>query len=220
MYYASGTIIRSFPSDGVVFSTQLLNQGAQVLKTKTETDARLSDLGSQSSTYEKVAILGMTNKLGDGGGRIGVYGDSNCLDSAHMKRDCYWLLDQMISNLNSGEFTIDELVTWEDTVDHVYKGDLPVRLNGNHLYRSKFISTYFNTNNWFRWSRVLENSLKFEKKIISPCPTSTWVTPKPNNNSFVDQTWKHRPLLAIDLDPIDVIQRDTLPNYHHHNQVE
>lgn len=31
-----------------------------------------------------------------GEGRIGVYGDSNCLDSSHMVKDCFWLLTKML----------------------------------------------------------------------------------------------------------------------------
>lgn len=38
-------------------------------------------------------ILGL---LEVGGGRVVVYGDSNCLDGSHMVTDCYWLLKKIL----------------------------------------------------------------------------------------------------------------------------
>jgi hypothetical protein len=35
------------------------------------------------------------------GGRVVVYGDSNCMDSAHLQKDCFWLLTAL---LEVGEF--------------------------------------------------------------------------------------------------------------------
>ncbi len=35
-------------------------------------------------------ILGLVEA--SGGGRVAIYGDSNCIDSVHLVRDCYWLL--------------------------------------------------------------------------------------------------------------------------------
>ena len=29
-------------------------------------------------------------------GRIAVYGDSSCLDSSHMVKDCFWLLEDIL----------------------------------------------------------------------------------------------------------------------------
>ena len=40
----------------------------------------------------EVAILGMLPNADLKGGRVVVYGDSNCIDSAHMQKDCFWLL--------------------------------------------------------------------------------------------------------------------------------
>ena len=41
-----------------------------------------------------------------------VYGDSNCLDSAHLQRDCFWLLDTLLKYATtpgaSPPFTISE----------------------------------------------------------------------------------------------------------------
>lgn len=32
----------------------------------------------------------------EGSGRIAVYGDSNCLDSTHIEKPCFWLLDMLL----------------------------------------------------------------------------------------------------------------------------
>ena len=58
----------------------------------------------------------------------------------------------------------------------------------------------------FRWSKVLQYSLNFVKKPVSECPVATWSTPKPSNETFIESKWKHRPLLAIDLDDISIIE--------------
>lgn len=47
---------------------------------------------------EDPAVLGL---LDIGAGRIGVYGDSNCLDSSHMVTNCYWLLKKMLDFTSS-----------------------------------------------------------------------------------------------------------------------
>ena len=42
-------------------------------------------------------ILGFyQSKSTDQGGRIVVYGDSNCVDSAHLTKDCWWLMDAIL----------------------------------------------------------------------------------------------------------------------------
>jgi membrane-bound transcription factor site-1 protease len=39
------------------------------------------------------AVLGLTQHKG---GRVAVYGDSNCLDSSHMRYPCFRLLSKLI----------------------------------------------------------------------------------------------------------------------------
>ena len=64
---------------------------------------------------------------------------------------------------------------------------------------------------YFRWSRVLQDSLTFDKKPMPPCPTSNWVQPRPINETLI---WKHRPLLAIDLDKVPLEDESSLPIIH------
>ena len=35
-------------------------------------------------------------------GRLAVYGDSNCLDSAHKRKDCFWMLEALLQFASTG----------------------------------------------------------------------------------------------------------------------
>lgn len=71
--YSSGTSIASFPTDGLVIKEKLNHQGNEVVTGETKTE-------------EDVAILGLHQVPGLQSGRIVLYGDSNCLDNAHMEK--------------------------------------------------------------------------------------------------------------------------------------
>ena len=73
MYYASGTSLIKFPSNGIVVKQALNDQGYEVTAGKTKS---VSD----------VPILGLYQTTSDDGGRIVLYGDSNCLDGAPLQR--------------------------------------------------------------------------------------------------------------------------------------
>jgi membrane-bound transcription factor site-1 protease len=57
------------------------------------------------------------------GGRIAVFGDSSCLDTAHQQTPCFWLLDKVLQYTTRGlidENTFGgELVTHLDQADYV-----------------------------------------------------------------------------------------------------
>lgn len=73
VYYASGTSILKFPSSGVVVKETLNDQGYEVTAGKTK-------------TVPDVPILGLFQTTSELGGRIVLYGDSNCLDGAPLQR--------------------------------------------------------------------------------------------------------------------------------------
>ena len=77
--YSSGTSIASFPSDGLVIKQKLNHQGNEVVTGETKIE-------------EDVAVLGLYQVPGPTSGRIVLYGDSNCLDNAHMEKGTrhYW----------------------------------------------------------------------------------------------------------------------------------
>ena len=61
-------------------------------------------LGETGSPAASVPVLGLyqTRARGPGGGRIVVYGDSNCIDGAHLSKPCYWLLDALLEYTSAG----------------------------------------------------------------------------------------------------------------------
>jgi len=80
VYYASGTSISKFPADGVIIREDLKNQGYEVMT-------------GSSIAATQVPILGLhqvQNVLESGvevnGGRVALYGDSNCLDNSHLQK--------------------------------------------------------------------------------------------------------------------------------------
>ncbi|EPY81783.1 membrane-bound transcription factor site-1 protease preproprotein [Camelus ferus] len=83
MYYASGCSIAKFPEDGIVITQTFKDQGLEVLK-------------QEVAMVENVPILGLYQIPAEGGGRIVLYGDSNCLDDSHRQKDCFWLLDALL----------------------------------------------------------------------------------------------------------------------------
>lgn len=82
--YASGTDIVKFPRGGYVHSFSFLDSS--------ESGATENFLST--GTTKDSPILGLVATTN--GGRIAVYGDSNCLDSSHMVTNCYWLLKKIL----------------------------------------------------------------------------------------------------------------------------
>ena len=66
--------------------------GVEVLEGKIRTSKLVPILGLHEQRSEPLA------------GRIAVYGDSNCLDSSHLTKDCFWLIDALL------EFTMHQRV--------------------------------------------------------------------------------------------------------------
>ncbi|XP_057969744.1 subtilisin-like protease SBT6.1 [Malania oleifera] len=83
--YASGTDIVKFPQGGYVHSFPFLDSS--------ESGATQNIMLTSGMIKADSPILGLLEK---GGGRIVVYGDSNCLDSSHMVTNCYWLLRKIL----------------------------------------------------------------------------------------------------------------------------
>lgn len=38
-------------------------------------------------------------------GRLAIYGDSNCLDSSHLEKACFWMLDAILEYTSSGHMS-------------------------------------------------------------------------------------------------------------------
>uniref|UniRef100_A0A4W5R5B0 Membrane-bound transcription factor site-1 protease n=1 Tax=Hucho hucho TaxID=62062 RepID=A0A4W5R5B0_9TELE len=176
MYYASGCSIAKFPEEGIVIAKTLKDQGLEVLKQETV-------------VVEGVPILGMYQTPSEGGGRIALYGDSNCIDDSHRQKDCFWLLDALLQ-YTSYSLTPPSLTHSKSRVAPPAGSDrhLPERLEGNHLYR---------------YSKVLEAHLGDPKpRPLPACPHLSWSKPQPLNETAPSNLWKHQKLLSVDMDKV------------------
>ena len=56
------------------------------------------------TSHKHVPILGLyENRSQPLSGRIAVYGNSNCLDSSHMSKNCFWMLDALLEFTMHGQ---------------------------------------------------------------------------------------------------------------------
>jgi len=107
---ASGTNIAQFPGDGYLLTARLKNETDLFINRPTLT------------RYDIVPVLGFVPQLQgfENSGSIGLFSDSNCLDSSYMKYNCFWLLDELL---------------------HAIKKDIVLDRDGN--YRSEILSPEF-----------------------------------------------------------------------------
>jgi len=158
MQYLSGTSIGTFPSNGVVVhAPKLTDQVGEVLY-------------GESNHVADVPILGFYHPhvTPHAAGKIVVYGDSSCFDSAHMEQDCFWLMDQLLNyTLNDGDIP-QSMLQYAKPLEGSDE-DMPTRLEGNKLHL---------------FSKVIE---KHGDEIIPiplpTCPSIKWQAPYINNNS-------------------------------------
>ena len=88
--YSSGTHLVRFPPDGHVITVKMRDQGREVL-------------GETGELSVKVPVLGLyQTRASHHGGRLVVFGDSNCIDGAHLTKPCYWLMDAMLEYTSAG----------------------------------------------------------------------------------------------------------------------
>ncbi|CAK8693279.1 unnamed protein product [Clavelina lepadiformis] len=188
MHYASGTTLARFPKDSIVVGQPLHDQASEFITKQA------------STSTENVPILGMHQVPGAGSGRVVVYGDSNCIDSAHMTIDCFWLVDAFLAFVSQGvvapvfnygqmrnNLTKEMFVRGENIPLHDGR-DPPQRMENNHL---------------FKYSKVLQNHLGDPRPHEIPsCPSISWARGIPHNGSFPTFLWKH---LSIDEDKAPVL---------------
>ncbi|XP_046398458.1 membrane-bound transcription factor site-1 protease [Ischnura elegans] len=171
MHYASGTNLAKFPEDGIVISASLNDQGREVL-------------GEEARRVENVPILGLLQPKGPAGsnpGRIVIYGDSNCLDNSHLQKDCFWMLDAFLEFTSTGQ--IPSVFSDHQSKFVIADSELPVRMEGNHLYR---------------YSKVLENRIgPPQARPLPPCPRLSWAQPLPLNKSAPTNLYKSQKLLSV-----------------------
>lgn len=91
-------------------------------------------MGEETGTQTKydVPILGLLQTTAsEKSGRVVVYGDSNCLDTSHLEKPCYWMLDAILEYTSSSHlpsvFKNNQINDDYNTVDT----EVPQRMEGN-----------------------------------------------------------------------------------------
>uniref|UniRef100_U5ERS8 Membrane-bound transcription factor site-1 protease n=1 Tax=Corethrella appendiculata TaxID=1370023 RepID=U5ERS8_9DIPT len=111
-------------------------------------------------------------------GRIAVYGDSNCLDSTHLEKPCFWLLDSLLEytmtshitnllrNLNATHRR-KELLTPDSTSSSTFSVNLPQRLPNNNLHLYSKVLNPQSSSSSLNQKRKLQmcQQLKWEQPI-------------------------------------------------------
>jgi len=192
MYYASGTSILQFPADSVVVSVEDLNdQGREVIEGVTERQKPVPVLG----LYLPPSKTSSSSSESSSRGRIAVYGDSNCLDSAHLQKGCFWLMDALLQFATTGlvpdPFKSLEVLS-SPFVSPGVGGDPPARVEGSNLSR---------------YSKVLDpnapTAVKSEAgqapamRPLPSCLNLKAETPKPLNQSAPNILYQSQRLLSV-----------------------
>lgn len=143
-------------------------------------------LGEEEAIEKKhqAPILGLLQTTaGEKSGRIVIYGDSNCLDTSHLEKPCYWLLDAILEYTATSHlptiFKDNKMVNTQVQVET----QVPQRMDGNRLYR---------------YSKVLESHLgDNQAKALPQCPHLIWAQPIPLNVSAPTNLYQMQKLLSL-----------------------
>lgn len=218
MTYASGTHIIKFPEkDSLLIKKTLNNQGHDILQGTKTKEADITILGLHHPAHPNLpSQFEEENNLDEAKartkhtpGRLAVYGDSNCLDSAHLQTDCFWMLEALLQfsttgvvptvfltegisgphhKLENEEPVANEIQINGDAGKAASHPSLPLRMEGNHLYR---------------YSKVLENNLggnTVQTRPLPECFALHYETPKPLNETAPPNLYKAQRLLSIPID--------------------
>ena len=168
--YSSGTHLVRFPPDGHVITVKLRDQGREVL-------------GESGEVSVKVPVLGLyQTRASHNGGRLVVFGDSNCIDGAHLTKPCYWLMDAMLEYTSAGH--LPQIIR-DNSAGGLKPADLlPARLQDNQLHR---------------YSRVLQSNIGnvFTVQSLPSCPKLTFLAHHPLNSSQPTNLAGSQKLLSV-----------------------
>ncbi|XP_053658171.1 membrane-bound transcription factor site-1 protease [Anopheles marshallii] len=108
------------------------------------------------------------------GGRIALYGDSNCLDSTHLEKPCFWLLDSLL------EYTMTAHVT-------SLLRDLNVSRQVEQIEDNLKLPQRMPNNNLHLYSKVLvPHTTTGEKRPLPVCQRLDWEYPVTLNMSTLN----------------------------------
>eukprot|EP00795_Rhopilema_esculentum_P001565 gene1565-16016_t len=154
--YTSGTSLAQFPDKGIVIYAEKLS------------DQKGAVLTGNLKDENDVPVLGLYHPTAINAGRISVFGDSNCLDSAHMEKDCFWLLDMLLEFSATGIIPSVLLDAAGPPLTDTKAKSSPERMYGTKLHKH---------------SKVLD-PLKagvFKTRPLPPCPSLKWAVSHPVN---------------------------------------
>ncbi|XP_052862529.1 membrane-bound transcription factor site-1 protease, partial [Anopheles cruzii] len=120
------------------------------------------------------------------GGRIAVYGDSNCLDSTHLEKPCFWLLDSLLEYTMTGHVTslLRELNSTRRAEQLEDNPKLPQRMPNNNLHL---------------YSKVLlAHAGPYEKRPLARCERLVWEQPITLNMSTLSGYGPNERLLLLE----------------------
>ncbi|KAK3746384.1 hypothetical protein QZH41_018216 [Actinostola sp. cb2023] len=178
VHYSSGTSIATFPKGGVVISKNLNDQAHEVVNGETK-------------MKENIPVLGLYNPGEKGHGRIALYGDSNCLDNAHMEKDCFWLLDALVDFAANGRVA-PVLAEAKEELLKASASQKPERMEGNHLHK---------------YSKVLDGTKlgTSQPRPLPACPHIVWATPHPVNKTLPASLHRGPQPLSINSDQLPAL---------------
>eukprot|EP00096_Caligus_rogercresseyi_P013423 TRINITY_DN6068_c0_g1_i1.p1 TRINITY_DN6068_c0_g1~~TRINITY_DN6068_c0_g1_i1.p1 ORF type:complete len:1037 (-),score=259.34 TRINITY_DN6068_c0_g1_i1:50-3160(-) len=181
MYFASGVGIQRFPKGGdsllIYPSVGLKDQGKEFM-----------GVSDGAPSRSDIPILGLHQTKN--GGRIVVYGDSNCVDSSHLSKDCWWLLEAML------------IYTSTARIPKIFKANAGPSLNEKDSLKSPLPQRMEN-NQLHRYSKVLENNIGtgiHATRVLPPCPTLAWASPRPLNRTAPSNLYKAQRLLSLNIE--------------------
>ncbi|XP_049538896.1 membrane-bound transcription factor site-1 protease isoform X2 [Anopheles darlingi] len=135
----------SVPVDAVEIQEEPIDEELGSLVLRERTKPQQNNYTGPSVSRPRKIDDGSRNDVGPTGGRIAVYGDSNCLDSTHLEKPCFWLLDSLLEYTMTGHVTslLRELNSSRRTEQLEENQKPPQRMQHNnlHLY-SKVLVTH------------------------------------------------------------------------------
>uniref|UniRef100_A0A182JXP7 Membrane-bound transcription factor site-1 protease n=1 Tax=Anopheles christyi TaxID=43041 RepID=A0A182JXP7_9DIPT len=142
-----------------------------------EDDRDVDDLGqllrerTKAAKQHNTTTARTASRTEMAGGRIALYGDSNCLDSTHLEKPCFWLLDSLL------EYTMTAHVT-------SLLRDLNVSRQAEQIEENVKLPQRMPNNNLHLYSKVLvPHTTTGEKRPIPVCKRLEWEYPVTLNMS-------------------------------------
>ena len=221
MYYASGTSIVKYPAKNFALLYRDLNdQAEEILKSKKILVKKVPILGLYSSKFSETEFK-FENFTKSQSGQLAVFGDSSCLDTSHMQRDCYWMLDALLQFTTTGK--IPSFLSKTDTV---------VSDSANKVQSSikEYISSQYSlTTTPFSKPKRMEGSLlyKYSKVIdshskVKSIPTCTEIhfeVPELLNTTVSVLVFKSPKLLSLANSDSKLLDAPFLPSFFVNNDL-